>query len=363
MAGTKNRRVAVAMSGGVDSTAAACLLKKEGYEVIGLSMKLWEGEESDRRGKCCSLEDFRDARKVAEVLDIPYYVLNMKEAFMERVVRRFIGDYCEGKTPNPCILCNQEMKFNLLMEKAGELGFDLLATGHYAIIEYDEARGRCLLKKGVHKEKDQSYFLFSMTQDQLAHTLFPLGTYGSKDEVRDIVREAGLTLADKDESQDICFVDNEGYKSFIDSMVGEGDLKRGHILSEEGALLGEHDGIHGFTVGQRRGLGVSSKNRLYVHSFDGSDVVVGKEQGLMARGLVAGEINWVSIDGIERKREASVKIRDNGKEEKAELNRQSDGSIVVEFETPQRAITPGQAAVFYDGEELLGGGWIKTVIH
>ncbi|MBE9536402.1 MAG: tRNA 2-thiouridine(34) synthase MnmA [Proteobacteria bacterium] len=360
--GKKGKKVAVAMSGGVDSSAAALILKREGYDVIGVSMKLWEGVEGGK-GRCCSLEDFQDARRVAEVLDIPYYVVNMQEEFSKRVVDLFVSDYIAGKTPNPCVLCNQEMKFDLLLKKAAELGADYLATGHYIIKTYDEQSGRYMLSKGKDPLKDQSYFLFSMTQDQLSRVLFPLGEY-DKPAIRILLKEAGIRIADKAESQDICFVDDSGYSTFVNSRVDEAAIRTGNIISSDGEILGRHDGIHNFTIGQRRGLGISSSQRLYVVGFDyaKNDVILGKPEELMSTGLVAERVSWVSIAGIEGATRVLVKIRYSTDEHPATLSMSNENGVQIVFDEPQRAVTPGQAVVFYDGATVLGGGWIKRAI-
>ena len=358
------KRVAVAMSGGVDSSAAALILKRQGYDVIGVSMKLLSDELSGKKGGCCSLEDFNDARRVADILDIPYYVLNMQKEFSERVIASFVSDYSLGKTPNPCILCNQEMKFDLLMKKAAQLGADYLATGHYARVDYDDERGRYILRKGLDATKDQSYFLFSMTQEQLSKTLFPVGSY-CKDEIRDMLRDAGISIADKDESQDICFVDDGDYSSLIEKSKGKAGIKHGDIVSEDGEILGTHDGIHNYTVGQRRGLGISSLKRLYVLGLDlaGNRVIVGDEEGLLSGGLIATSPNWISVEGIKGELGASVKIRYSLNDHEAVLNLEDDGSVRVNFMERVRAVTPGQAVVFYNGDEVMGGGWIKGAIE
>lgn len=358
----KNKRIAVAMSGGVDSSAAALILKREGYDVIGISMKLWEGTSKVRKS-CCSLEDFRDARRVADLIGIPYYVVNMQNEFMERVINPFISDYMEGKTPNPCVLCNSEMKFDLLIEKAAHLGAYYLATGHYAINEYDDKENRYVLRKGRDKTKDQSYFLFSMTQEQLSKVVFPLGTY-VKDEVRDTLREAGITIADKEESQDICFVEDGDYSSFIDKNSAVNPVKRGRIISQKGEVLGEHEGIYHYTIGQRRGLGISSDRRMYVTGFDyeNNDVIVGDEEDLMSPGLIAREVNWISGSTPRGAIEASVKIRYSHDDHKATLSPLAGGKVEITFINAQRAVTPGQAVVFFNGDEILGGGWIESAL-
>ena len=351
------------MSGGVDSSAVALILKKEGYDVIGISMKLNDAKDSGK-GRCCSLDDFRDARKVADILDIPYYVINMEEEFDERVVKSFVADYLEGRTPNPCILCNHEMKFDLLLAKALDLEADYLATGHYSKIDYDDKRKRYILKKGADKLKDQSYFLFSMTQEQLSRVLFPLASYHKKD-IRKMLSEAGIKIADKAESQDICFIDDGGYSSYIERSVGIDNIKGGRIVSSNGTAIGKHDGIHRFTIGQRKGLGLSSHKRLYVLGFDheNRDVIVGEERGLLAGGLVANGINWLSIDAPDKKFKAYVKTRYSSEEHHSTLYPSDDGKVLIKFDLPQRAVTPGQAVVFYSADELLGGGWIERALN
>lgn len=358
------KRVVVAMSGGVDSSAAALLLKRQGFDVIGISMKLWAGEGGKR--KCCSLEDFQDARRVSDILDIPYYVVNMEQAFSDRVIDNFTHHYLKGETPNPCILCNQEMKFDLLLKKAHDLGAEYLATGHYAKIVLDNEKKRRFLFKGKDQEKDQTYFLFSMTQTQLAQVLFPLGNM-CKPEVRELLRKEGITIAEKEESQDICFIDDKGYASFISERIEEKDIKKGSIISENGDILGEHDGIHRFTIGQRRGLGISSLTRLYVVGVDhkNNNVIVGERDALLSKGLTAVNVTWISIASSDFKPgktlRASVKIRYSQDEHPATIYTQGD-KVRVEFDSPQMAVTPGQAAVFYNGDEVMGGGWIEGAI-
>lgn len=351
------------MSGGVDSSAVALLLKKEGYDVIGISMKLWDGPSG--KGRCCSLEDFRDARRVADIIDIPYYVVNMMDSFKDKVIKNFVDNYLSANTPNPCILCNQEMKFDLLMKKASELGAQYLATGHYARIERDEKSGRYLLKKGVNSKKDQTYFLFSMTQDELSKTLFPLGGYESKDEVRALLREANIQIAEKGESQDICFIDDNGYSNFIENEIDIEAVKKGNIVSVEGKVLGTHDGVHKYTIGQRRGLGVASLKRQYVLGFnlETNDVILGDEEGLFSKGLIANRCNFISFEKLSGEYKCAVKIRYSGNEWECIITPCEDGKIRVQFDNPQRAVTPGQAVVFYNGDEVIGGGWIERAIN
>lgn len=358
------KKVAVAMSGGVDSSAAALILKREGYDVVGISMKLWDVDDG-RKKSCCSLEDFHDARRVAHKIGIPYYVVNMKKEFSERVIERFVSLYLGGETPNPCILCNEEMKFDLLLKKAEEVGVDFLATGHYARILYDGKRGRYILKKGVDGSKDQSYFLYSMTQAQMSKVLFPLGSY-KKSRVRKIMKQAGIHIADKGESQDICFVDHNGYPAFIDRLASKEKIRKGRIVSETGRVLGRHEGIHRFTVGQRRGLGISSDKRLYVLGFDSEngDVVVGDSESLLAGGLIAKQVNWISFDVLKERKNVATKIRYSGRGSESTIYcNEDDNRVKVIFHSPQRAVTPGQAVVFYDDDEMLGGGWIERALN
>ena len=351
------------MSGGVDSSAVALLLKKEGFDVIGISMKLWDGPSG--KGRCCSLEDFRDARRVADIIDIPYYVVNMMDSFRDKVITNFVDNYLSANTPNPCILCNQEMKFDLLMKKASELGAQYLATGHYARIEQDEKSGRYLLKKGVDSKKDQTYFLFSMTQDELSKTLFPLGGYETKDDVRALLREANIQIAEKGESQDICFIDDDGYSNFIENEIDKEAVKKGNIVSVDGEVLGKHDGIHKYTIGQRRGLGVAAIKRQYVLGFnlETNDVILGDEEGLFSKGLIAKNCNFISFEKLSGDYKCAVKIRYSGNEWDCVISPCEDGKVSVQFDKPQRAVTPGQAVVFYNGDEVIGGGWIEKAIN
>ncbi len=356
-------RVVVAMSGGVDSSVAAALLKEDGHEVIGIAMQLWDYTEGDRGrpGSCCSTDDIYDARRVADRLGIPFYVVNMERAFYDEVVRYFIESYTDGRTPNPCLKCNQVVKFELLMRKAMELEAAYLATGHYARVEYDPVEERYRLLRGLDRNKDQSYFLFTMTQAQLSRTLFPLGGL-TKGDVRQHARRLGLYVAWKEESQEICFVTNGSYPEFIADRV---NAVPGEITDRDGNVLGGHNGIFNYTVGQRKGLGIGGGDPLYVLDIDraGNRIIVGPEEGLFSVGLTAEEVNWVSGEpcGAELIVRSKVRYRHDGVE--SILMPVGGDGAVVRFRRPERAITPGQAVVFYRGDEVVGGGWIEGRIE
>jgi tRNA-specific 2-thiouridylase len=346
------------MSGGVDSSVAAALLYEAGYDVIGISMLL-AGSTAEKEGSCCSLDDFQDARRVAEQLDIPYYVLNLKEEFRQRVIDVFTEEYLQGRTPNPCLLCNRDLKFDLLWRRAQELGADYVATGHYARIAYHQAAERYQLLCGRDERKDQSYFLFTLTQEQLSRTLFPLGDL-TKTQVREKARTLGLRVAEKPESQEICFVPDRDYARFIEARLPADRLRPGRIVDAEGKVLGSHPGVQRFTIGQRRGLGLSSSAQpLYVTAIDAASarVTVGPKEQLAARGLVANEVNW--IEGIPPGEvPLGVKIRYRHPTIAARAKPSAGGTVQVFFADSCPAVTPGQAAVFYRGEQVLGGGWI-----
>ena len=368
-----NNTIAVAMSGGVDSSTAAAMLRAEGYELVGLTLQLWnqrrlagkEGMPEQVTGRCCSLDDVYDARHVAEALGIPYYVVNEQERFEQDVVRPFVREYLNGRTPIPCSLCNNHLKFDQLLVRARQIGADRIATGHYARNEYDPARDRWILSRPVDQAKDQTYFLFGLTQEQLSRTLFPLGGY-RKAEVRDIAAQHGLAIAVKPDSQEICFIPGGDYKRFIAAYLEEQGEEipdtAGELVSTSGATIGRHSGIHNFTVGQRKGLGVASPDPLYVIQIDHAShrVTVGSDAEATTRTLRARELNWISIPGLEGEMRVRAKIRH--RHEPAWATIRSIGSDEVEavFDEPQRAVTPGQAAVFYDGDEVVGGGWIKA---
>ena len=360
--------VAVGMSGGVDSSMSAALLLSEGYSVVGLTMQLWDqrrlvsADAPAGQGRCCSLNDVHDARRVAEHLDFPFYVVNFERRFEESVVRPFVAEYLRGRTPIPCTLCNNHVKFDRLLATARQIGADLLATGHYARVEFDPGRGRYLLRRAVDESKDQSYFLFGLTQAQLSRTLFPLGGL-RKQEVRELAARHRLPVAAKPESQEICFVPGGDYSRFLEAYQQErGEPAaglEGEIATADGAALGKHDGLYQFTVGQRKGLGIAAGKPLYVISLDPARrrVVVGEAQELMSRSCRVRDLNWISgakpPDGLR----VQAKIRHQHRPAPATLFPQGPGVRLV-FDDPQRAVTPGQAAVFYQDDLVVGGGWI-----
>lgn len=357
---SKKRKVIVAMSGGVDSSVTAALLLEEGYEVIGITMRLMgPDEEGNRERNCCGLEAVEEARQVAEMLEIPHYVLDFEDEFEKEVVEYFCREYSRGRTPNPCILCNQKLKFGKLLEKAKGLGIDLVASGHYARVTYDNARGRYLLKKGVDRVKDQSYVLFNLTQEQLGHILLPLGGLEKK-EVRERAKELGLKVHDRPDSQEICFISDGDYGSFLRKRMPE-IMEPGPIIDREGKVLGQHKGIHLFTIGQRRGLRIAAGKPLYVISINREKrtIIVGGDEDIYRSELIAADVNWIAMDRLIRPISVKAKIRYRHSPAEATLIPLWGGEVKVRFSSSQKAITPGQAVVFYKGEEVIGGGWIK----
>ena len=351
-------KVLIAMSGGVDSSVAAFLMKEQGCECIGATMQLFHNEDIGvkRTKTCCSLEDVEDARSVAFHLGIPYYVFNFSDDFKGQVIDRFIAAYERGATPNPCIDCNRYLKFERLYERARILGCDAIVTGHYARIEQEN--GRWLLKKSLDESKDQSYVLYSLTQEQLAHTRLPLGAM-HKSETRRIAEEQGFYNADKPDSQDICFVPDGDYAGFIARFTGH-DCSAGDFVDEEGHVLGRHKGIVHYTVGQRKGLGIAADAPLYVKQIDAASnrVVLSGNESLFSRELTANDFNWIAYDVPPRELRASARVRYHQREQAATVTVLGDGRVHLVFDEPQRAITPGQAVVLYDGDTVLGGGTI-----
>jgi len=356
-------KVVVAMSGGVDSSVAAALLKEEGYQVIGVTMQIWPSDKQaygDRFGSCCGLDAVEDAKKVAYKLGIPHYVMNFRNIFAQKVVADFCQEYSLGRTPNPCIRCNQYIKFDALLERAKGLGADFVTTGHYARIEKDEARGIYLLKKGADQGKDQSYVLYPVTQEQLRHILLPIGNL-TKEKVREIAGELELPVAAKPESQEICFIPDDDYPNFLKDYIPQA-AKPGPILDEQGSILGSHRGILFYTTGQRKGLGISAKEPLYVIAIEPerNAIVVGTKEKALRNELIACRLNWISIANLTQPITAKAKIRYRHQEVEATITPLDEDKIYVKLKEPQMAPTPGQAIVFYDSDIVIGGGTIES---
>lgn len=356
-----NQKVMVAMSGGVDSSVAAYLLKEQGYDAAGVTLKLYSNDDiGDPQGHtCCSLEDVEDARSVAYALGMEHYVYNFSDDFRKQVMDRFVDSYLKGETPNPCIDCNRYIKFKVLYDRAELLDYDYISTGHYARIGYDSASGRWLLKKGLDPSKDQSYVLYSMTQQQLSKTLFPVGEL-TKAQVREIADAHGFINSNKPDSQDICFVPDGDYKSFI-ARYAHYQSREGNIIDLNGNILGKHPGTIGYTIGQRRGLGVSAARPLYVvrKSLADNTVTLGSEADLYSKRLSAQNINLIAVDKLHAPLKVNAKIRYSQNTAPAVIEPVGEGRVEVIFETPQRAVTTGQAVVFYDGDIVIGGGTIS----
>ena len=347
-------RVVVAMSGGVDSSAAAALLKEQGHEVLGITLRVWSYDSKAKCGSCCSPEDIDDARAVADALGIPFYVADVEELFKDRVVHPFVTQYLGGRTPIPCVSCNQDVKFGFLLQRARALGAKL-ATGHYARVRRDDA-GRCVLERGVDPAKDQSYFLFTLGQAELQDVVFPVGEL-TKAEVRAVAERHRLPTTHKPESMEICFVPDGDYARFVEKVAGP--QPKGDVVDATGRVLGQHDGVHRFTVGQRKGLGVSSRDALYVQRVDSGSrrVVVGPAEQLGSSAFHLLRPHWV--DGAAPlARPVTVKVRHRHEGASARVELEPSGHVAVKLDAPVRAVTPGQAAVFYEGDRVLGGGWI-----
>lgn len=366
----KRKRALIAMSGGVDSSVAAALMQKKGCECVGVTMKLYTNDELgvSRAHSCCSLSDTEDARAVADRLGMRYYVFNFADDFKTKVIDKFIRTYEEGGTPNPCIDCNRYMKFDKLYDRAKELSCSLIVTGHYARVSYDEVSGRWQLLRARNRDKDQTYVLYSMTQDQLAHTDFPLGSYETKEEVRKMAEEYGFINARKPDSQDICFVQNGKYGDFIEKQTGK-VYPEGDFVDEEGHVLGRHRGLIRYTIGQRKGLGLALPHPMYVKAKDmeKNQVILAEDSGLYSSKLEADDFNWIWWPGTGSRPapgtvlHVTAKPRYRAKEAAGTATVLEDGSVSFVFDEPQRALTVGQALVLYDGERVVGGGTINRV--
>ena len=353
-------RVVVAMSGGVDSTVAAALLAEQGHDVVGLSMQLYDQREGTARfGSCCTIDDLHDARQAATALGIPHYIVNFERPFETQVIDNFVREYLAGRTPIPCTRCNSDVKFATLLQRAAGLDADRLATGHYARVEYEPACGRFVLRRGADSARDQAYFLFSLSQDQLARAMFPVGGM-RKDEVRGYARQRGLRVADKPDSHEICFVPDGDYAAFIERRTGGAVPGEGLIVSVEGRVLGRHRGVHHFTVGQRKGLGLAAAHPLYVVRLEpeSQTVVVGPREQLERSVCEVEEVNWISGEPPPAPAGLRVQIRHQHKAAPAVVEPLEASRARVTFDQRQLAVAPGQAAVFYDGDVVVGGGWI-----
>lgn len=356
------KKVVVGMSGGVDSSVTAYLLKEQGYDVIGVTMQVWQEDEEYEaaEGGCCSLSAVEDARRVAYKLDIPFYVMNFKDIFKKNVIDYFIDEYMEGRTPNPCVACNKYIKFDALLKKAMDLGAEYVATGHYASIE--KVGDRYLLRRSEDDKKDQTYALYNLTQFQLAHTLMPCGVY-KKERIREIAKEIGLLVHNKKDSEEICFIPDNDHGSYIKKQVPD-KVREGNFVDKQGNILGKHKGIVYYTIGQRKGLGIALGRPVFVTDINPltNTVVLGSEEDIFKTELVAKDINLIPFDKLEKTMEVEAKVRYSARPGKAWITPLEDGRVRVKFENKQRAITKGQSVVFYDKEYLVGGGIIDEIL-